>query len=172
MVVAAVPIRPENRARYPADWPSISHRIRDRDGWRCKWCGVENGALGGRDAAGRFHKAQPTEQALYGLRWPKEGDEWWCGTPRRWLRIVRIVLTVAHLDHTPENCADENLASLCQRCHNVYDMPHRRAGMFERAREGAAVADLFDQASSSREKPSRCASTSASASGGHRLPDS
>lgn len=37
-----------------------------------------------------------------------------------------VVLTVAHLDHQPENCADDNLRALCQRCHNRYDAPHRR----------------------------------------------
>lgn len=138
-----MPIRHENLARYPANWPEISRRIRDRDRWRCKWCGVDDRALGGRDVAGRFHAAHATEERLYGLAWPQESEEWWCGTPRRWLRIVRIVLTVAHLDHTPENCADDNLVSLCQRCHNLYDGPHRRAGMWERARAGAAIGDLF-----------------------------
>ena len=39
----------------------------------------------------------------------------------------RVVLTVAHLDHTPENNADDNLAALCQRCHNTYDAPKRHA---------------------------------------------
>lgn len=32
-----MPIRPENRDRYPADWRDISHRIRfDRAGGRCE----------------------------------------------------------------------------------------------------------------------------------------
>jgi 5-methylcytosine-specific restriction endonuclease McrA len=26
--------------RYPANWPAISRRIRARDGWRCRWCGM------------------------------------------------------------------------------------------------------------------------------------
>ena len=39
---------------------------------------------------------------------------------------VRIVLTVAHLDHTPENCDYENLKALCQKCHNNYDKQHRK----------------------------------------------
>ena len=26
--------------RYPANWPAISKRIRDRDGFRCRWCGA------------------------------------------------------------------------------------------------------------------------------------
>ena len=38
-----------------------------------------------------------------------------------------IVLTVAHLDHTPENCDDENLRAMCQRCHLAYDAPRKRA---------------------------------------------
>lgn len=27
----------------------------------------------------------------------------------------RILLTIAHLDHDPRNCSDDNLAALCQR---------------------------------------------------------
>jgi 5-methylcytosine-specific restriction endonuclease McrA len=26
--------------RYPADWRAISRRIRERDGYRCRWCGI------------------------------------------------------------------------------------------------------------------------------------
>jgi len=35
-----------------------------------------------------------------------------------------VVLTVAHLDHDPMNCSDENLRALCQRCHLRYDADH------------------------------------------------
>ena len=37
----------------------------------------------------------------------------------------KVVLTIAHLDHTPENNSMENLKALCQRCHNTYDSAHR-----------------------------------------------
>lgn len=50
-----------------------------------------------------------------------------------------VVLTVAHLNHTPEDCRDENLAALCQKCHNSYDAPTRRRGRLERA----GVQELF-----------------------------
>src|SRR3990170_1974736 len=36
----------------------------------------------------------------------------------------KVVLTVAHLDHEPQNCTDENLRALCQRCHLTYDARH------------------------------------------------
>jgi 5-methylcytosine-specific restriction endonuclease McrA len=35
-----------------------------------------------------------------------------------------VVLTVAHLDHTPENVAPANLKAWCQRCHLTYDAAH------------------------------------------------
>jgi 5-methylcytosine-specific restriction endonuclease McrA len=100
-----MPIRPENKDRYPKDWPQISARIRERAGQKCEDCGVAN----------------------YSIR---DGS--------------KIVLTVAHLDHTPENCADENLRAWCQRCHNRYDAPMRRAGIKRRQREALGIADLLD----------------------------
>lgn len=51
-----------------------------------------------------------------------------------------VVLTVAHLDHVPENCDDDNLMAMCQRCHNRYDARHRA----ETRRSRRAIGDLFD----------------------------
>ena len=36
----------------------------------------------------------------------------------------KVVLTVAHLNHDPMDCRDENLKALCQRCHLTYDAKH------------------------------------------------
>jgi hypothetical protein len=38
-----------------------------------------------------------------------------------------VVLTIAHLDHHPENCSPENLRAWCQRCHLTYDRAHHVA---------------------------------------------
>ena len=39
-----MPIRPENRNRYPADWKLRSRFVRFyRARNRCEWCGAENG---------------------------------------------------------------------------------------------------------------------------------
>ena len=35
-----------------------------------------------------------------------------------------VVLTVAHLDHQPENCDPGNLRAMCQGCHLRYDADH------------------------------------------------
>lgn len=142
---ALMPIRPENRARYPKDWPLISHRIRERASHRCEQCGVANHALGGRSTDGTFLPAQPTGTDGIRVTWPRPGEHAWCGRGDRaeHLRIIRIVLTVAHLDHTPENCADANLRCWCQRCHNLYDAAARRAGTRERAKALRATGDLL-----------------------------
>lgn len=111
-----MPIRAENRSRYPRDWPRISLEIRrDRAQWRCEQT----------DANGQPGRCE----ARQGEPHPLTGG--------------RVVLTVAHLDHTPENCARENLRAMCQRCHNLYDLPTRRAGMQARRRAAMAAADLF-----------------------------
>jgi hypothetical protein len=54
-------------------------------------------------------------------------------------------LTVAHLDHKPENCAPSNLRAWCQRCHNTYDAPMRRAGVKQRSKAAMAESDLFNE---------------------------
>lgn len=141
-----MPIRPENRARYPANWPEISARIRARAQNRCEWCGVANHALGGRLRDGTWCDAVPRGEKLYGLVWPKPGTVSWCidkDCDTHELRIVRIVLTVAHLDHQPENCTEENLKALCQRCHLRYDQAHHAQTAARTRREGKARADLF-----------------------------
>ena len=143
-----MPIRPENRARYPKDWKAISASIRDRAKNRCEECGLVNGALGGR-LHGEWCEPLPLDDTG---RLPQPGDIAWCRRRSLFigrnvlaarLKIVRIVLTVAHLDHQPENCAPSNLKAWCQRCHNRYDAKTRAAGIKERRRAIAAVGDLF-----------------------------
>lgn len=41
-------------------------------------------------------------------------------------KFAYVVLTITHLDHTPEHCDPDNLRALCQRCHNRYDAEHRK----------------------------------------------
>jgi hypothetical protein len=104
-----MPIRPENRGRYPADWSDISARIRfERAGGRCE-C---DGRCGLSHEGGRC-------DARHGFPHPLTGS--------------RVVLTTAHVHGTtPEQCDDELLFAACQLCHNRYDAPMRAAGRAER----------------------------------------
>ena len=113
-----MPIRPENRARYPKDWKAISARIRfERAGGRCECTGECGEHVADRCAA------------VHGQPHPATGSI--------------VVLTTAHLDHVVEDCRDENLRAMCQKCHNRYDMPKRRAGIRKRAFDGAAMGVLI-----------------------------
>lgn len=134
-----VPIKPENRRRYPADWRAIRRRILARADHSCERCGLANYSLGGRLSDGTFLPLCATEVPLL-------GRVAWCGDGRRreQLRVIRIVLTIAHLDHCPENNADENLQALCQRCHLAHDQVHHQLNAYATRRAGRAVADLFD----------------------------
>jgi len=38
-----MPIKPENRDRYPRNWKQIRWRILIRANHRCEWCGAKNG---------------------------------------------------------------------------------------------------------------------------------
>ena len=116
------PIRPENKDRYPDNWPEIRQAILDRAGNCCEVCGVRNHAVGYRDPDGTFVE----------LRGYYADPDYWDG--KLSLKVVKIVLTVMHLDHTPENCDPANLKAACQRCHNQYDAPVRAAGKKRRRR--------------------------------------
>lgn len=94
------PIRPSEKKRYPKDWRQIAERIKRRAQDRCECLGECGGHAAGveRCPERQYHQATTFN-----------------GT---------VVLTVAHLDHTPENCANHNLKAMCQRCHLRYDRDH------------------------------------------------
>lgn len=47
-----------------------------------------------------------------------------CRRPGEPLDTHKRTLTVAHLNHIPEDCRDENLRALCAPCHLKYDAQH------------------------------------------------
>jgi 5-methylcytosine-specific restriction endonuclease McrA len=116
-----MPIKPENRSKYPTDWLQIRDRILEREGHCCKFCKVPNHIYIARSVDGRYYMLASGEarDASTGEQVAFHFDEF---PTQKW---IEVVLTVAHLDHDPTNNADENLAALCQRCHNRHDVPQR-----------------------------------------------
>ena len=111
-------VMPFHRDRYPKDWPKISKRIRERSHDQCECegeCGLHH--------AHRCHEMN--------------------GTKAQWAN-GKIVLTVAHLDHVPQNCADHNLKAMCQRCHLRYDQHEHKQTARATRRSKKATGDLFD----------------------------
>lgn len=144
-----MPIKPENRGRYPKDWADVRARILRRADNRCEFCGVPNYQLGAWIAM-HWHVAEPKGSGLRDN--PRHGETFPCRYRESviWTKVKRIVLTIAHLDHTPENCADENLKALCQRCHLRYDAKHHTQNAARTRRGKSHTPDLFDNAEAAR----------------------
>jgi hypothetical protein len=103
---------PWDKSKYPKNWKQIRAQILERAGNKCEWCGVNNHALGYRRKDGKFIECRGMEIEVAGLI----DDE----------KIIQIILTIAHVkDPDPMNCAPDNLAALCQKCHNKLDAPMR-----------------------------------------------
>jgi hypothetical protein len=162
-----MPIKPENRARYPKDWPAISLAARERARWQCQhpgckatqysvgrwicwaggvheWCPVE----GNTPAA----TAQDREFFMAGEGRDSKGQLWTYKAAREFIERwtweedtapIVIVLTVAHLNHTPEDCRPENLAAMCQRHHLAYDHDHHRVNAQATRRARSGTLELF-----------------------------
>lgn len=159
-VVKVMPIRLENRHRYPKNWSEIRTVILERAANRCESCHVPNYAVGFRSANGRFHPLcgnGPCDAAGQGLKWPsympisyRESREFAHaqndsdGTDSDGNRWIVIVLTIAHInDRSPENCTPENLQALCQRCHLLLDQYQHRLNAQLTRRAAKACEDLF-----------------------------
>jgi hypothetical protein len=101
-----MPIKAANKSKYPKDWKAISNRIRfERAQGQCE-CQGECG----------LHKTTPGPRRCT----EKHGES------AKWAN-GKVILTVAHLNHTEEDCRDENLKAMCQRCHLRYDTKHHSA---------------------------------------------
>lgn len=107
---------------YPSSWRKVSLTIRRIAGWRCEWCGIENGAPlpSGRPGCVVLTVAH--------LGTPRAtGDGWDSGDK-----------------HDKHDIRRENLRALCQRCHLLYDLDdhiqHRRENRIREQRQAAIEA--------------------------------
>lgn len=127
-----MPIRAEEKSKYPENWKEIRENILKRAEQRCEWCGVPDHAVGYRNEKGKFIPnagniycdksgrgelplAAAQDIAEHYNKWSPDGNHW-----------IVIILTIAHLDHNPANNDPGNLAALCQQCHNRYDAKKRQ----------------------------------------------
>lgn len=103
---------PMNRKLYPANWDEIARSVKDEATWHCEACGKPC------RKPGEKHwqlLARLPDIWIDDLELSDEDD----ARSPRW---TRFVLTVAHLDHRPENCDRSNLRALCAPCHCRYDL--------------------------------------------------
>lgn len=136
-----MPIKAENRARYPANWASeIRPSILARAGDRCEQCKAPNGEKICRAATGATYMVD-TGEVFDANTGAALGQTHLVDYPAG--RYITIVLTIAHLDHQPENCDPDNLRAWCQRCHLAYDKDHHAANRRATFAARKASGDLF-----------------------------
>lgn len=102
---------PWDRRLYPKNWEEMALEIKAECDWTCEWCqrpcrlpGESLKAFAEwvvADDYGIFHDLMVADILA---------------NPQR------FTLTVAHLDHQPENCDRSNLRALCTTCHCRYDL--------------------------------------------------
>ncbi len=163
-----MPIKPENRHRYPADWLAIRGRILERAHWRCEhpgctarqyavghWVRHGDGPWTWRPLGGNRPATTAQDRLFHraGYGFHPGGRPWTFKQARtlvdtfflevNGIRPTIIVLTIAHLDHQPENCADDNLRAWCQRHHLAHDHDHHRANSQATRRAKSGTLGLF-----------------------------
>jgi hypothetical protein len=108
-----MPITKQNKKRYPANWKAIALSIKDESGWMCECC------------------AKPCRRTAHGESWhefmtrlEEHHETWYHAIASHGSKPQQFTLTVAHLDHVPENCDRSNLKAMCSVCHLQYDADH------------------------------------------------
>jgi hypothetical protein len=112
---------PIDYTRYPSDWKQIRSRILERANNKCEDCELPNHSkvfaikLKVQDSDGRY------KYKMYWIRDPLDAAK--AVRHGLFVKEVKVVLTIAHLDHdeTNHNVDDERLKALCQHCHLLYD---------------------------------------------------
>ena len=105
---------PINYSKYPPNWKSeIRPAILKRADNKCEFCGLENYAIGYRNEHGWID----VEKSFAGDMIAEDAKD-------MGYKVIKIILTVAHLDHDLNNNDYSNLKALCQKCHLNYDHKH------------------------------------------------
>jgi hypothetical protein len=142
-----MPIAPQHRRHYGNIWrrktrPAILERAQNA----CECCGKPNGRTVWVLSSGRWY-----DEAW--KRWRAGGSDLVDGRPpgdrgvfamgpdmsqtqgnQPGIRLIRVVLTVAHINQVPGDDRAENLAALCQYCHLWHDrMQHARNARLTRS---------------------------------------
>lgn len=124
---------PFKRELYPANWNAISKHIREQRAQNKCECRGECG----QEHNGRCNA--PNNEYVWR---PSIGGQWFDDSEfepdqpngkthfvhslaiTEMFRRVKVILTVAHLNHNPKDCRKSNLRAMCQACHLRYDAKH------------------------------------------------
>lgn len=123
---------PVNRKDYGPDWDDIAHEVKAAADWCCEWCGAPHLQVIRRTGQewGQWQRVEFITETT-GAQVETSQLSW---KRLKYHRLVRVILTTAHLDRDHRNHDRNNLAALCQRCHLRHDIrqhiANRRYGRY------------------------------------------
>jgi hypothetical protein len=97
----------KNKTNYPENWQDeIRPKILKRDHFKCQKCFIKHRSIGYYN-----HKKQFIEADQFIKTWANIHN----------YKIIKIHLQVAHLDQNTLNNEDNNLLTMCPKCHLNFD---------------------------------------------------
>lgn len=105
---------PMDRRLYPENWEAIALAVKQKAGWHCEECSRPCRRPG--ESWWDFYQRIEDDHRQWAKDFEGEDKN---GEPI--LKQGRFTLTVAHLDHDPEN-PNARLKALCSVCHCRYDL--------------------------------------------------
>jgi hypothetical protein len=119
-----MPISKHKQELYPPEWETeIRPAILKRANNHCEWCGIENHTWLWR---------HPHDDCWHIWSHNLQDGRRWYGENATECRVF-IRLTIAHIhDSDPSNCDPDNLAALCEACHNRHDAKMRVMNIIRR----------------------------------------
>lgn len=117
---------PISYKNYPSNWKTeIRPAIMARADGKCEFCGVENHKLIIRGEWNGVKCYQDEDGNIFDAKTSEPIGDDYVGEVHPTNKLIKIVLTIAHMDHNVKNNEFSNLKALCQRCHNNYDIAYR-----------------------------------------------
>lgn len=125
---------PIDYKKYAKNWKTeIRPAVLKRANSCCELCDIENYAIGIRQFDGTFSEMpKDTDVDLQKFHAEAMG-----------FKIIKIVLTIAHLDHDINNNDMSNLMAMCQKCHLGYDKKHHIKNASNTRKLKSKQIDLF-----------------------------
>ncbi|MDP1027049.1 hypothetical protein Q5H91_07485 [Sphingomonas sp. KR1UV-12] len=147
-----MPIRPENRWLYPIDWQQLSATVRfRRAGARCEQCGRPHLRRVAHLGDGRWRDGEA--RCWRSDRGRRNAIR--TGIALGAVRMTKVVLACAHLDHDPGNSTPGNLKALCQRCQTLHAAAEHRWQRWWNRFRLRACRDLYEDPRLTRQRLSR-----------------
>lgn len=135
---------PIDYSKYPQNWKSeIRPAALARAGNKCQMCFVPNYKIILRGRLGGQEVYQDDDGAIFDAGTSELIGHDYIGEIEGAKDFIRVVLTIAHLDHNIENNTDENLMALCQKCHLTHDKALHRANARKTLEKKRGIVPLF-----------------------------